>query len=197
MSRSHCACCSFPSSHCLCAFAQNVAAQTHVVVLQHPSEVKHGKNSVRLLPLALDNLHIAIGETEADFTEIRHWLSLQKRPIFLLYPSDNSRDLSEIKSEQNAILVILDGTWRKAFKILQLNPWLLELTQVHISPNAPSRYQIRKANRSNSLSSLEATAFGIKSLEPSVDVAPLLHLFDAMIAQQLQAMPSDVRKRYE
>ncbi|RYV02972.1 DTW domain-containing protein [Shewanella sp. OPT22] len=196
MSRHLCSKCQFPASHCLCGHAEKVDCETHLIILQHPSEVKHAKNSVRLLPLSLPNIQIVVGESEADFVELRAWLTTQKKPIYLLYPSDSSRDISETQATENAILIVLDGTWRKAHKMLMLNPWLLAFTHLSITPDRPSNYKIRKASRSDSLSSLEAAAFGIKTLEPMVNISPLLNLFDAMIAQQLAAMPADVRKRY-
>ena len=173
-----------------------VTTKTQLVVLQHPSEVKHAKNSVRLLPLSLTHVQVIVGENEQDFAELKAWLHKQNKPVYLLYPSEQSQDLGHAEKEEDAILIVLDGTWRKAHKMLMLNPWLLDFTHLSITPIRPSNYIIRKASRSDSLSSLEAAAFGIHALEPEVDISPLLNLFDAMIAQQLSAMPANVRHRY-
>ena len=197
MARTQCSLCHFPLSHCLCRHIVPVVTHTELVVLQHPSEVDHAKNSVRLLPLCLSNMRVIVGETEADFIDLRAWLILQDKPIYLLYPSENSQDVSHVEASQNAILLLLDGTWRKAHKMLMLNPWLLELPQLSITPTEASKYKIRKAKRSDSLSSLEAAALGLKALEPKVNISPLLDLFDVMIAKQLAAMPIDVRQRYQ
>ncbi len=197
MARPRCSQCQFPASHCLCHQVVSIETKTQLVVLQHPSEVNHAKNSVRLLPLCLDNVRIEVGETQDDFTELKTWLLQQTRPIYLLYPSEDSQDISQADSHQDAILLVIDGTWRKAHKILMLNPWLLELTQLSIEPIQPSNYKIRKSKRSDSLSSLEAAALGINVLEPEVNISPLLDLFDAMIEQQLAAMPKNVRQRYQ
>ena len=171
--------------------------RTQLLILQHPSEVKHAKNSVRLLPLSLSKVQVIVGETSADFAELKVWLQQQTKPVYLLYPSEQSQDLSQAQQGEDAILIVLDGTWRKAHKMLMLNPWLLDFTHLSISPTRPSNYKIRKASRSDSLSSLEAAAFGINALEPEVDISPLLNLFDAMISQQLSAMPPEVRHRYD
>ncbi|MCL1079829.1 DTW domain-containing protein [Parashewanella spongiae] len=174
-----------------------ITSRDQLVVLQHPSEVKHGKNSVRLLPLALDFVRVAVGECADDFVDIRQWLSQQNKPVYLLYPSETSIDVGTAKQSTASILIVLDGTWRKVHKMLQLNPWLYELPQLHISPDKPSQYRIRKAKRSDSLSSLEAAAYGLQALEPELNIEPLFTLFDAMITQQINAMPPDVRRRYE
>ncbi len=197
LTRQQCQHCHFPQTHCLCSTVSKITTRDQLVVLQHPSEVNHGKNSVRLLPLALNSVRIEVGESSDDFTDIRQWLSEQNKPVYLLYPSDASIDVSVTKPSTAAVLIVLDGTWRKVHKMLQLNPWLFELPQLHISPEQPSQYRIRKAKRSDSLSSLEAAAYGLQTLEPELNIEPLLILFDAMIAQQLNAMPADVRRRYE
>ncbi|MDN5502076.1 MAG: DTW domain-containing protein, partial [Shewanella sp.] len=62
---------------------------------------------------------------------------------------------------------------------------------------ATSRYKIRKSSRSDSLSTLEACAYMLKALDEGLDVNPLLVAFDAMVAMRLQAMPAEVRLRYD
>lgn len=196
MARQLCSNCQFPQSQCVCDAVQSVATETQLIVLQHPSEVQHSKNTVRLLPLTLATVQVVIGETPEDFQSIRTQLEQATRPVYLLYPSEHSVEPTTAHAALPSILVVLDGTWRKAHKMLMLNPWLLELTHLRLPLQQPSQYRIRKAKRDDSLSSLEAAAYGIKALEPSVNIEPLLGLFHTMIEKRLSAMPADVRQRY-
>nr|WP_246029098.1 tRNA-uridine aminocarboxypropyltransferase [Parashewanella tropica] len=173
-----------------------VKSDIELVIMQHPSEVGHAKNSVRLLPHLLDKVRIVVGETEQDFAQLKAELEAESRPIYLLYPSEQSVEASQVKHSQQGILIVLDGTWRKALKLLKFNPWLLSFQSLHFSPQAPSRYRIRKASRIDSLSSLEAAAFGLQALQPQMDIKPILSAFDAMIEQQLVHMPEHVQARY-
>jgi DTW domain-containing protein YfiP len=93
-------------------------------------------------------------------------------------------------------IILLDGTWRKAYKILQLNPWLLDLPSLHLSFEGKSQYTIRKSSRPDSLSTLEAAAYSLQALEPELDITPILKVFNAMVQQRLDAMPKAVRQRY-
>ena len=93
-------------------------------------------------------------------------------------------------------LVLIDGTWRKALKMIKLNPWLQQFQSVHLGDNYQGRYRIRKAKRPDSLSTLEATAYALSQLEPQLDITPLLQAFDALVERQLAAMPVAVRHRY-
>ncbi|MBT1445237.1 DTW domain-containing protein [Shewanella sp. JM162201] len=197
MSRRVCAHCGFPMRVCLCAELVSVMSQTRVWVLQHPSEVEHGKNSARLLPLLLPAAEIFVGESEADFSALRDRLVAERLKPVLVYPSEQeSQAFTDSDTDDRRVLLLLDGTWRKALKMYHLNPWLQQLPHLSLQPGKPSAYLIRKASRADSLSTLEAAAEALSILEPSLDVTPLHTVFAAMVRRRIDAMPAEVRKRY-
>ncbi|MFB2682456.1 tRNA-uridine aminocarboxypropyltransferase [Shewanella mangrovisoli] len=197
MSRHYCPHCSYPLTACLCDHVQPIQPQTQLVVLQHPSEVEHKKNSVKVLSLVIPNTQVYVGETEADFALLRGQLMDCGRPVYLVYPSELSVSVEQQRLNTDCVLLLIDGTWRKAFKILQLNSWLAQLPAVHLAEGYASRYKIRKSSRSDSLSTLEASAYMLKALEPDLDVSPLLNAFDAMVELRIRSMPAQVRLRYQ
>lgn len=91
--------------------------------------------------------------------------------------------------------LLLDGSWKKAYKILQLNPWLSHLPALHFAAAEKTRYKIRKAQRNDSLSTLESVAWCLENLD-EVDTAPLYHTFEAMIDGQWRFMSQEVKQRY-
>lgn len=196
MSRPYCEQCGYPQTACVCGAVSAISPRSRLLVLQHPSEVEHAKNSVRLLQLAVPSTRAVVGETEADFAELRAELTRDSMPTFLLYPSDESQLLQAAESSEAVRLILLDGTWRKTLKMYRLNPWLQALPQKHLSLAAPTAYRIRKASRSDSLSTLEAAAAALSQLEPGLDVAPMHGLLAELVAQRLRRMPAKVRERY-
>ena len=83
-------------------------------------------------------------------------------------------------------LIVLDGTWRKSRKMLHLNPLLQHLPRLTLHDAPASRYWIRKAHRSDQLSTLEATCIALTQVEGNPErFQPLLNAFDGFIAQQL------------
>ncbi|MCL1038948.1 DTW domain-containing protein [Shewanella submarina] len=201
LKRPHCPHCDYPLNACLCHAISPIQSDTRVVVLQHPSEVAHAKNSVRLLSRVLTDCELVVGEREQDFSAVRDRLLQDRENTLVLYPADASIELAAVAdskaSSVNPVnLVVIDGTWRKALKIYKLNPWLAELQAVHLGENYQGRYRIRKAKRPDSLSTLEATAYALAELEPGLEVQPLFRAFDAMVERQLAAMPEAVRQRY-
>ncbi|AZQ12447.1 tRNA-uridine aminocarboxypropyltransferase [Shewanella khirikhana] len=200
MSRKICQRCHFPCNVCLCDVLKPVTSRSAVWVLQHPSETDHGKNSARLLPLMLDKAQIVVGETAADFAGPQAQIQAQGLAPVLVYPAEAGEAVftpaANAPEPENRLLILLDGTWRKALKMYHLNPWLHTLPKLALSPEKPSAYRIRKARRADSLSTLEAAAEALTQLEPQLDVSALYEAFDAMVSRRLAAMPEAVRQRY-
>ncbi|MBT9597160.1 MAG: DTW domain-containing protein, partial [Vitreoscilla sp.] len=61
-SRATCVRCLRPQATCLCALVRPTAHRTEVLVLQHPQEQRHAKNSVALLRLSLAHCEVVVGE---------------------------------------------------------------------------------------------------------------------------------------
>ncbi|WP_041417457.1 tRNA-uridine aminocarboxypropyltransferase [Shewanella woodyi] len=197
MARPVCPKCHYPLNACLCSSIERMQVSTELIVLQDPSEVGHAKNSVRLMELVIPETQVYVGETPQDFQALRHYLNTCGKPVFLVYPSDSSSDVAETSFTEQAVLLLLDGTWRKAYKLLQLNPWLQDYPALHLDLTSASNYKIRKASRADSLSTLEAAAMMLKAIEPELQITPLTNALDAMVQQRIRSMPPAVRKRYE
>ncbi|WP_076413455.1 tRNA-uridine aminocarboxypropyltransferase [Shewanella sp. UCD-KL12] len=197
MTRPSCPKCHYPLKACLCKSIEQIEVMTEIIVLQDPSEVGHAKNSVRLLSLVIPRTQVIVGEGPDDFAQLQQYLEASKKPVFLVYPSDESQNAAEVDFAEDVIILLLDGTWRKAYKLLQLNPWLQKYPALHLDLESASNYTIRKASRSDSLSTLEAAAMMLKAIEPSVEVTPLTKALGAMVEQRLNSMPAEIRKRYK
>lgn len=196
MTRHYCSTCRYPLNACLCAHVQPIYPQTQLLILQHPSEVEHKKNSVRVLSLVIPNTRVYVGETQDDFAVLRNELARCDKPIYLVYPSQQSVSVETQAIPADCVLLLIDGTWRKAFKILQLNPWLAQYPAVHLAEGYESRYRIRKSSRSDSLSTLEASAYMLSALDAELDIQPLIEVFEVMVDLRIKAMPPDVQSRY-
>lgn len=174
--RLYCNHCLFPQSVCLCDAIQPLENKVKVIVLQHPSESTHAKNTARLLKLGLKKCEVVCGESADDFSEIEHQAAQSAQDWAVLYPAKSSSLLS---SKSNATpsplnLILIDGTWKKAYKIWQLNPWLHSLNSYQLQIENPGIYQ-RKAKWQNSLSTLECCAFALNIIE-NLPKEPLLSL---------------------
>jgi hypothetical protein len=87
-------------------------------------------------------------------------------------------------------LVLLDATWRKARKMLALNPLLQALPRWGLRELPPSRYAIRKAQRPEQRSTLEAACLALGQLERDPNrYAALLSAFDGWVVESAARVP--------
>jgi DTW domain-containing protein YfiP len=161
------------------------------LVLQHPDEVGHALNTARLAVLGLENAELLVGE---DFA------GLQLDPAYracLLFPGEAAQPLPLAPSpadQRPLLLVVPDGTWRKARKLLHLNPGLAELPRVCLPAGLSSRYRLRKAPAEGALATIEAIASALE-LQEGACFDALLRPFEALIEGQIAAMGADTFRR--
>lgn len=193
MSRSQCSQCLRPTTHCLCALIPSLDSRTRVLLLQHTSEVGHALNTARLAALGLNNAQLVVGEVFEDLPSLLNVPGYQAR---LLFPADNAQPLQVYaSSDEPLLLVVPDGTWRKARKMLHLNPLLAALPRVTLAEGSVSRYRLRKAPGPGALSTIEAIVQALQVLEAPTSFEALLKPFEALIDGQIAAMGDEVFQR--
>lgn len=193
MSRPQCPRCLRPQTHCLCALIPRLDSRTRVLLLQHPSEVNHALNTARLAALGLSNAELIVGEVFEDLPALLNRPGYQAR---LLFPAEDAQPLQAYSdSDEPLLLVVPDGTWRKARKMLHLNPLLAALPRVTLAEGGVSRYRLRKAPGPGALSTIEAIVQALETLEAPSTFAPLLKPFEALIEGQIAAMGEETFQR--
>jgi len=143
-----------------------VAHRLGLGILQHPSEQHQAKGTARLAHLCLQDCPIWVGESVDALPELQAWL--QAKPTLLLFPDPEDKGVDSVSKKvvysadtldtpvSEMQVLLLDGTWRKAYKLLQTNPALQALPSLQLSGEWRSAYAIRKAPNAQSLSTLEA-----------------------------------------
>jgi DTW domain-containing protein YfiP len=196
--------CLKPLSLCICDSVKPIESRLSLLILQHPQEQDRALGTARLTALHFKDAVLRIGLS---------WPSLSKalgRPVHdpsrwaVLYLGsakvadlDTKSDIvainrkGEIEDNQRAILrdiegiVLLDGTWSQAKALWWRNAWMLKCQRVILGPAHPSRYgQLRREPRRDGLSTIEAAAMLVASLEKRPDIAETLHAnFERMLAR--------------
>jgi len=193
MSRPQCPRCLRPQTHCLCPLIPNLDSRTRVLLLQHPSEVNHALNTARLAALGLRSAELIVGEVFEDLPNLLNRPGYRAR---LLFPADDAQPMQAYdESDEPLLLVVPDGTWRKARKMLHLNPLLAALPRVALAEGGVSRYRLRKAPGPGALSTIEAIVQALQTLEAPASFEPLLKPFDALIEGQIAAMGEETFQR--
>ena len=188
MFRPQCPRCQRPSSHCLCSLIPSLDSSTQVLILQHPSETAHALNTARLAALGLRKAQLRVGEVVK--------LPVDERDNYLLFPGVDATPLESLASGERPLrLIVPDGTWRKARRLLHLNPELAALPRVSLPAGLVSRYRLRKAPVPGALSTIEAIVIALNMLEGGGRFDQLLRPFEALIEAQIAAMGVETYQR--
>ena len=180
MARAICARCERPASVCLCAsLPAPVSTATELLILQHPAEAGHAKNTATLLRLGLSRCRLLRGE----HFDPAAWTG--PRQAWLLYPGAETEPSAPAPAER--LLILLDGSWRQSRRLLHLNPALAALPRLALPPGPGGRYALRRAHRPGQLSTLEAGLLALQQMEgDEARFRPLWQAFDAFVAAGLQ-----------
>ncbi|MEZ8720510.1 tRNA-uridine aminocarboxypropyltransferase [Vibrio pomeroyi] len=192
MSR-YCRQCSKALKACICQWVTPLESNVELIILQHSSEEHRPMGTARILSLSLKNSVTLVGEDFSDNTKLNALLDDEDYQHVILYPSEHSVSVeSATHPSKKMRVILLDGTWKKAFKMWQVSSNLHELETVHLPKDLKGNYRIRKAPSENSLSTVEAGYHLLSLLEGDRDFSPLLTAFDQMIQFQINQMPPGV-----
>jgi len=154
--RSVCVRCRRPESVCYCSVVTPLATRTRVVILQHPRERDVPINTARIASLCLPDAELHVG-VQFD----RAWGS----DAALLYPGDDAIDVEAHPPPGPITLVVVDGTWWQARKLVRANPALAKLPRYAFRPKQPSDYRIRREPQDDYVSTIEALVHVLGVLE--------------------------------
>ncbi len=116
--------------------------------------------------------------------------------VAVLFPGEGARPLAQWLQSPPRVLIVVDGTWSQARKLLRLNPRLAALPRLSYDPPQPGNYRIRREPSDKHLSTIEATAavLGVLEGDPA-RFATMLLPFDLMVDRQLAAVAAQGRRR--
>lgn len=189
--RSYCHNCHRPEATCLCAEVTCIDNNWPVVVIQHHQEIRHALGTAIIARLGLSDSRFIMADDEG-FDIPEELLS----PV-LIYPGESAGDIKDLVGMPPRPLLFLDASWRKSRRLLLASPWLQTLPRYSFESSAPSRYRIRREPSPGQLSTLEAIAGVLETLEQRPgQYAALLAVMDTMIDRQISSMGADTYARH-
>lgn len=197
MPRPQCTRCARPQGYCLCPWlpSQPHRHATRIVVLQHPSEEKHPLNTARFLPIGLAQCTLHVGEV---FPFIAEWIADPRYRSAVLFPHADAVQPQPLTGPEDVPwqLFVPDGTWRKAKRIMHMNPALQALPHVALPEGAPSAYTLRHTTQANAYCTLEAVVAAVQGYEPWLNVEYLLAPLHQLMRDQRHAMGEEVFQQH-
>ncbi|MDD9179065.1 MULTISPECIES: tRNA-uridine aminocarboxypropyltransferase [Aliivibrio] len=189
---------------CICKWITPISTEIELIILQHPTEAKRPLGTAKILSLSLANCRTFIGENFTEHSELNQLLSDDNYQHQVLFLDNTSQVISSASntSEKKQRVILLDGTWKKAYKMWQLSTNLHSLPKVHLDTELSGNYRVRKAPKDNALSTAEAGYHVLSQLdnestasETADKFGSILTAFDNMIEFHISQMPEGVYQK--
>lgn len=169
--------CYLPTAWCLCADVPVVPTRTELLVIRHHKESQKSTNTARIAALALPRCGIvSYGAPGAPFDAA----VLDTPDTWLLFP-----DAPEAEGPPPKRLIVIDGSWAQARRMMQRVPALRRLPGLRLPPPGPDTRRLRRPPHPDGMSTLEAMAGALARLEGADVAKPLLTLHELMIERVL------------
>lgn len=170
---------------CWCALLPSIETRTKVVILQHPRERDMPIGTGRMASLCLPRASLHLGVDFERDRAVMEAIGDPAQPAALLWPGEGAIDLEQDPPRGPITLVVVDGTWSQAKKVVRVNPSLRALPRYAFAPPAPSAYRIRREPRDDYVSTIEAIAHVLTLLEGD-RFGAMLAPFAAMVDTQIE-----------
>ena len=169
----HCPRCVLHLEICVCNVLPLIATRTEVVLIRHLTELKITSNTGRFVNLALPNSRILEYGGGAPFD----LEPLTTPGSALLYCSGPARPLPFVPER----LIVLDGSFRQARRMYKRHPELRALPELSLPAPSVTPTRLRQPTHPEGMSTIEAIAAALSTLEGPELAAPLWALHAELV----------------
>jgi DTW domain-containing protein YfiP len=192
---------------CVCSELRAFDTQTRFIILMHPMEFKKERvGTGRFTHLILKNSEVIV---DVSFDQNQRFQDILRDPLyetFLLYPGHKTIDLSsdefKLKLTKRPQLIVIDGTWPCAKKMVKLTTSLHRLPRVSFPSGRVSEFEVKHQPLPGCLSTVESVHQVLKDLirmgiENTFGAEEnLMHVFRYTVKQQLNLAQDPLRTGY-
>ena len=184
---SPCHACRLPRWLCICAHAPRVAIRTSLLLVVHVHDLGRTSNTARLLILAIrDTTLVAHGAFPAP-ADPSSYLPAGATPV-VLFPGLGAQPLTpELVASLPSLpaLVVPDGNWRQAGKMVKRLPLLADAVKVALPARAFAGSVLRRNKPGDRMSTFVAVAQALAILEGEAVAEPLLDFYRRAVDRML------------
>ncbi len=173
-------------AYCVCAHVPTLVPPIEIAILRHHAEARRSSGTARLALLALPAARvIECGDDLVAASEaLGDWLAAAPAPAALLFPDGGAESGAAAAAQR---LVVLDGTWREARRMLHRVPALWSLPRLALPAAPPPPLRLRRAPAAESRSTIEAIADALARLGDADSARALHELYRRFAEKGLRA----------
>ncbi|GAA3939936.1 hypothetical protein GCM10022277_39900 [Litoribacillus peritrichatus] len=170
-----------------------------IALLMHNKEILKPTNTGRLIADCFpEQCHAFEWSRTEPCQDIIHLLQDPNRQCFILFPGELVPDrevyhnpqqdqLADLCQHKTPTVILLDGTWKQARKMLYQSEWLQTPPILSISPEHSATYALRKAPKEHQLSTAEAGVMVLNAFGEAKQ-ARLLHQYFELFNHHYRAI---------
>jgi DTW domain-containing protein YfiP len=194
-----CAGCRLRPSHCLCAWRPALPTHAGVCLLMADTEPLKPSNTGWLVAdMVADTFAFGWQRTATDpgLAALLQQPQWQACVVFPQEYADAARVVHGVAppdagagadAGKRPLFILLDGTWAEARKMFRKTPSLDQLPVLHLGPDQPSRYSLRRARRGDHFCTSEVAALCLDLAGEHLAAATLNAYLDVFSHHYLQA----------
>lgn len=156
--------CKMREDLCICREISPIKCAIRVVIVMHKCEVEKSTSTARLLKLILPTCSLHVVGVQEYPLDLDDAIVPNTNPI-VLYPELGSDELSERDRGVVRTLVVPDGTWTQAKKIVRRRPELWALPRRQLPLGKKTEYTLRRNQAESGVCTAEAVARALGILD--------------------------------
>lgn len=176
--------CFMHPERCICHRIPKLDLKTKLSLIIHHRELKRTTNTGRLATHSLINSSMYIRGKDRRPLDLTPLLSPEYES-YVLYPSDDAKDIETLRPKKPVHLIVADGNWRQASKLHKRQPELSHIPRIKISERNLAEHVLRREHFVEGFSTLEAIAIALGYFEGIQVREQLLCLYKAKLEATL------------
>lgn len=155
--------CQLGRAHCICAYRSHNTCPFDWVLLMHRDEVFKPTNTGRLIADTFPDNTLAFEWSRTEpCKDLLDVLTSEARQCVIAFPPQQGPvrpqlcPAEALAGKQRLTVIVPDGTWKQAAKMVRASPYLHGLPLLALTPEADAGYALRQAARTGQLSTAEA-----------------------------------------
>lgn len=183
----NCSICRLPQITCICNKIKNVETKAKFIILTNEREIYRNTNTANLLKIVNPkSTEIIIWERGKINKKILEYKNNNIYKIFLVFPTINE-DLKQRKIKYTInlnyipIFIIIDGTWKEAWKIIRKSDYLSDLAVISLNVNKISKFTLRRGQDEGNLCTIETAIELLKINKENIESNIIENNFDLFL----------------
>ena len=188
---SNCSKCGLPIITCICGRIKEVKTKAKFIILSSERELYRNTNTANLLKLTNPkSTEIVIWKRDEVSQKIFNYINSNIYRTYLIFPIINEemkeRKIQYSKSKKIPVFIIVDGTWKEAWKIIRKSDYLKKLPVISLDVKVSSKFSLRRGQEEGNLCTIE-TAIELLKMNDEYNISKDINKYFELFLESYKA----------